>query len=522
MRSLRTPLILGLGLGLAGLLVVLRILLGREGESPRAAALPHRWVGPRTAVTYHLEWHGRVAVEHRGVGSFGGADGSVAMAGELALRGLGADGAAQLVGVSLAHLAEHSFLVIGTDVTADATRLEGVEVVARLAPDGRLQRVDVPPGVDDAAAHVLAALVRELTVTIPVERGDEWTVVEPGPSGRARAHYAVVPTTDGTIALARTREAYVALDALPRGTRGETHLDGRGRILLDADGALAELEDLEHLTIAASGAMPGVRGMTHFVLERSGSRALGDAERAPTGLRELATLDAAAVEHQQLERRAAGITLPGLQRDITAFALTGIALDHQDWLGPAVAFMRLHPELCDQLAAMADDPAIDDRGLAMVLDILVSTGTPEAQTAMRDVVSADRVAGDARRRANVITRFAFLDAPDPASLALLESAAHGDGVDASAARLALGSVAWHLAQHGDVAGAEELDTRLRGELAAAPAGRPRVDAILALGNARGDADRPALEAWLHDGDADERAAARTALARFDLNAKDSP
>jgi len=220
---------------------------------------------------------------------------------------------------------------------------------------------------------------------------------------------------------------------------------------------------------------------------------------------------------------AGSLTFPVLQRTIELYSQTGIGLRGGSDLVRAVAYAKLHPESCAQLAAMVDTPTISLPGIGMVTDILASTGTPEAQAALRDALGSDRVAAlSPEGRADLISRFARLDRPDAESIDLLKSLATADGPDGDAARLAIGAATRRLATSGETGRSAALDGQLRAQLADAPAGRARIVAIVALGEARQPGDRDALETWSRAGDAAERAAATTALARFAPTAKDTP
>ena len=458
----------------------------------------------------------------------GAQDASIAIAGELQMRSLGEDrdaAGARLVGLSFGHLDTAQLVLLGRDLLAD-TKLDGVEAFATLSRDGSVASLRFAPGTSPIAGHLFTALVRELAITVPAGHADRWTVVEDAPNGRARATYQVVaqPRAD-LIALARHRESYVTLSAFPHHADAPQEIRAVGHLVLDASGAILELEDHDHLSIDGGG-NARLDADHDFILERVTTRTLAATERAPAQLAALSKVPEADVATRMLEQQAAGLTLPELRLAIENFALTGVTLRGDTWLVRAVAFATLHPETCAQVAAIVDDPRIGTRGMGMVLDLLASTGTPQAQAALREALTSPRVGAlRPEARAMLITRAAYLDHPDADTVALMRSLASGDGADGDAARVALGDVTRKLAATGDadeVARAAELATDLRAELADAPAGRARLVALVALGAARQPDDRATLERWSHDGEPAERAAATAALARFAPTGKDTP
>jgi hypothetical protein len=498
----------------AVVLAVVAITLARGGSPRRKTAMPAPapWIADQTATTYRIAWHGNVHVD-LGMAGAAAQDATVAITGELTLRGLGADGNARRVGVSLSHLDERQLVVMGANLLGDdRIRIDGVEAITRLLPDGSLEAPRFPRGTDATVERLLSAVIGQLAVTVPAQHGRTWTIEESGPSGRARASYEVQPSSGGTIALARNRSAYVTLSALPGRTHWPQTIDARARIVLEDDGQLEALDDIEELHVTApAGATGGLDSTNHFSIERAAaSTSIAGASAPPDETLEAPSAVAPAeLRRKLLEEQVAGLTLPHLKNDIALFALTGRYLEDGEWLERSVALMRLHPEMCDELAAQFDDRGIDKRGMGMILDILSSTDNPEAQEAMRVAITSNgALALSAGDRSGLIARFAFLDHPDADSVAMVDALANGDGADARMAYYALGAMAGKL----PAAEAAPLHARLRSDVIDADGPAARTDAILALGNAHAGADRALFEQYLHDDDPAVRAAVEHVLA----------
>jgi hypothetical protein len=485
-----------------------------RGSSRPTTAMPAPapWVVDQTATTYRIEWHGRVHVD---LGAAGAAaqDATVAIAGELTVRGLGTDGDARRVGVSLARLDERQLVVMGANLLGDErTRIDGVEAITRMLPDGSLEAPRFARGTNATVERLLSAVIDQLSVTVPAQHGRTWTVEESGPSGRARVSYAAQPAADGTLALARARAAYVSLKSLPGRSDWPQTIDGRARIRIERDGQLASLDDVEELHVAApAGATGALDSTNHFSIARAAASTSIAGASAPSDdtLEAPSAMPPAELRQKLLEQEVAGLTLPHLKNDIALFALTGRYLEDGEWLGRSVALVRLHPEMCDELAAQFDDQGIDARGMGMILDILSSAGGPEAQEAMRTAITSERaLALSANDRSALLARFAFLDHPDTDSVEMVDDLAAGDGPDARMAYYALGSMAGKL----PAAEAAPLRARLRSDVVDADGPAARTDAILALGNAHATADRALFEQYLHDDDPAVRAAVERVLA----------
>jgi hypothetical protein len=179
--------------------------------------------------------------------------------------------------------------------------------------------------------------------------------------------------------------------------------------------------------------------------------------------------------------------------------------------------LRGWPELADELAPLFD--AYDDPAArTLVVDLLASGGTPEAQSVMRELLDRDDLRA-LPQYGSWLQRFSFVWRPQPATIAFLlatheRAIATNDDANRRAVLYPLGTVAARVAVIDPVASAM-LRARIVAELDDAEHDEDRVAAIAGLGNAAAREDEPSVLA--HEGSAspDVRAAVAIALRHSD-------
>jgi hypothetical protein len=153
----------------------------------------------------------------------------------------------------------------------------------------------------------------------------------------------------------------------------------------------------------------------------------------------------------------------------------------------------------------------------LVLDLLASAGTPEAQGVMRRLLSLDVARRDGRSFAKFVQRLGFLERPDADTLAYLvgiydETRDDAEEVHAACA-YALGAAIGraHLWGHVDVRDAAGV---LRRDLLAATSVASKTRLLTALGHAGIESDGPILLRLADDREPRVRAAAILALRKI--------
>jgi hypothetical protein len=204
---------------------------------------------------------------------------------------------------------------------------------------------------------------------------------------------------------------------------------------------------------------------------------------------------------------AAGLTAEGLLEGLERFAADPRAEGLPAFVAQASGLLRLHPELCQALAAQVLSPSGPVRTRHFALELLAAAGSPEAQAAMRQVLEAT---GDARGA----QRLSLLQRPTAETVRFVEawwrSAA---GPDRAPLALTLGATAGLLAHGGEAGAAAPALDALAAALASAQAPDDRRTQLLALGNAGAEAAVPAVLAHAADADPAVREAALEALRK---------
>ncbi|MBX3213927.1 MAG: HEAT repeat domain-containing protein [Labilithrix sp.] len=115
---------------------------------------------------------------------------------------------------------------------------------------------------------------------------------------------------------------------------------------------------------------------------------------------------------------AGGFARQDLAALIAAYAASGTS--PRGTLAEATAFLRLHPEECSVLEAMfARDQSA--RGRSIIVDVLASTGSREAQLSMTRILETPAARHDPAVYRELLERFALVPAPTEESLGYVRS-----------------------------------------------------------------------------------------------------
>jgi HEAT repeat protein len=186
-------------------------------------------------------------------------------------------------------------------------------------------------------------------------------------------------------------------------------------------------------------------------------------------------------------------------------------------LSEATALLRLHPEYAADLEHLFEAKGTNLVGRALVLDLLASAGTPEAQAAMRAALASPSARVDGKF-ATLLQRFSFVQRPTSESTGFVENLyEHGGSRDERfAAAHSLGSLAGHLAKSDkdeDRAAARRETSRLARDLDAAKAPKDKKALLGALGNAGSHDFLATVARYKGDPDVDVRVTAALALRK---------
>jgi hypothetical protein len=476
---------------------------------PSAVAVADRFV-PGDVLRYRFAW--RVDASTDESNALPDADALMAgvdFAGELELRVHRAPADGVLLGVKLVALERHAITMMGLDTLPDASALIGRESFVALDADGAPRGLYFDRDAPAVLRHVVPGLLAQIDLHVPADVRAQ----VPAGAGLADVEYAWA----GPSRIARSLRGYARFDAHPSDVAPD--VDGRLEIELDDAGVPLTIAGNEEVwTRPLEAERDGFHSATSFALERL---ATTHEELAAPKLDELDAIDPRARPDDEDSRRAMAQRFAGdLEAIDVAMAVHAAASGlppTPELLVQETGRLRGWPELAEELAPMFDS-YVEPSARTLVIDLLASGGTPEAQAVMR------RVLDDAEVRAlpqygSWLQRFSFVWRPQPATVAFLvathdRAITERDDANRRAVLYPLGTVAARVLAVDPVMAAM-LRSRIATELDIAETDEDRVAAIAGLGNAGAREDEPRVLA--HEGDAspDVRAAVATALRHSD-------
>ncbi|HWB79674.1 MAG TPA: HEAT repeat domain-containing protein [Nannocystaceae bacterium] len=501
--------------------VALVVLLAACGQPPAPAvvdapmvAAPQRFSAGEVLV-YRFDWRVDATATDTAVMPTSVALGAaIGLAGELTVRVVEADTDSAMLAVALRRLDRHEIRLMDANVLADAAPLLDREVFVDVGADGDLRRILFDRDSSSVLRHVMGGLLAHIDLRVAPARTDAWQAVVPAGNGLAEVDYR-----NDADALHRALHRYARLDAFAPGLV-EPAVEGESTIRHDDRALPLRIDSTELLVIASGSDDPLFDSRTRFSLERVRIEQ-GEAGGlpAPELLVErdpLAPPDTDEAERELAKRYAGALDVDGVELVVDGVA-NGL-LPHRGFMVEATGLLRGWPQQADALAPMF--AGTDDRhARSLVVDMLASAGTPEAQRVLIDLL------GDASLRSDPsypawLQRLAFLRAPLPEVAGVLLEA-HDDARARELPRVRasslypLGSIAAALVDDDPLL-AELAHQRLLDELdGAGDDDELRVAALAGLGNeARGDALELVL-AHVDASDAAVRIQAASSLRGFD-------
>lgn len=173
---------------------------------------------------------------------------------------------------------------------------------------------------------------------------------------------------------------------------------------------------------------------------------------------------------------------------------------------------------CDALGVVFEEADSDDRRV-IVLDLLASAGTPEAQIVLRRLLSLGVARRNSRTFAMFVQRLGFVERPDGGTLRYLigvyAESRHEPHEVRAACAYALGAAAGRAHVWGLVDPALRASEVLRRDLRTASSPTEKCSILTALGNAGLDGDVPIILRFVEDPESRVRCAAALALRKMD-------
>ncbi|HLK57263.1 MAG TPA: HEAT repeat domain-containing protein [Chthonomonadaceae bacterium] len=419
------------------------------------------------------------------------------------------------------------------------------EILATLDPHGRIVSVRLDPALDpfvQGAVRALMALPQCVLSTHPEGSAQPWEAEEDDPNGVAMMRYTPtgVPAewNGGRVTLRKTYLRYLPSQEPPLAgdhpVERDFQTEGDRTIRFDAGAGRVESQQIEETQTTRVAGKVIATTQTHFALQFAGQEGVPAEEltalRAQCGERErnvpamaLSVQPTRAEQEAVVQRKALGAATPKelLGQLEQAERLADATLDTTPLALKLKALVSVHPEVCTLLSrklALAPAGSLTMRLLTSALD---SVGSQEAQSAVVAAIEARPDDWPALQR--LIPPLGAAPAPTPEAQAILEAlAAHsGQASIASTAQLALGSMAFHMAQNAPERAAQIVDETIE-RLVQAKQTTLVTRLLLTLGNAGSPRSAPALLSYLASGDPEIRAVAAYALRWIDtptVNAK---
>ena len=514
-----TATLLALG-GLGGIAALrTHALSGENALEARADGFRARWP-LATELRYDLTWRTETNVRVLPSDSLGetvDSGGKSDVRGVLSVKALRTHGASTLLLVSFAELERANFVIEGADggkneSTVDAMRAALVGPSAAIEVDNRGRLISLKTSKDAHAmfGDVIHALATELSFEMAEDDAITWETEERSMTGMAKNAYRTVESSDGGRAFERTRSAYTSLNVMPSKAIEPT-VAGTTRLTFDDSGLLVGFEGGEEVRVDDGRRRP-FETKTDLTLKLS--------SRVPFALAGVEEAVAEYKPHQQVADETASngdrvLTKDFTRQDVAALiaAFSGSGEFPRGHLAKAAAYIRLHPEECGVLEAIFARDA-SARGRSMVIDVLSSAGSPEAQAAMIRILETPAAKHDGALHRSLLQRFAFVRAPTPDALNYVRGLSRSnDATLAETALVTTGSVLGRLLEAGDhsvEAEARSLMARAKGDLSNESA-EGRLAVIMAIGNLSHPDASAALAAQSANSDPSVRAAVATAL-----------
>lgn len=425
----------------------------------------------------------------------GTATATVDIAAVLTLRGYGEREGRWVVGLSLADLERSAISFNERELLppAEAAKLlTAAEAIIEWGGDGTIGDIRFPKEMHPLARNIIKAVLAEWQTPLSLPVGE--TTIEKTPYGAARARFDRFAEGEGE----KRRDRYESLASLGERLKGgdlTQQIESRYRLKIQKHGSYESFSGGENLTVKSGAGLVAFMLRTkldlrHIGIDRFNPEAAAVARFLSSYQRE--AMDESAVsenaEKGLLLQQARGMTQEELFRTLKILVRSGKIHNSDLFLWRASGLLKLHPELCAALVPLFADTASSHEARLLIVGLLATTATREAQEAFLAILNDDVVKGDPYYGL-YYQHLTLLPAPVPAVRKLAEeryAAAQEDPSILRESGLTLGAVANNLRTSGDSAGAAEINRQLTADLAKT-SGSAETSALLdSLGNV-GDA-----------------------------------
>lgn len=336
--------------------------------------------------------------------------GDVRLVGELAITVYQAGPGDALLGIRFARLDEHRVGVMGHNVLPSAELLTGSEAMLMVPRDGQAQTLQFAPDATPIFRKLMEGTMAHIDLRVPPEGESEFDALGPTGNGLARLHYEPDPTNPGK--MTRSVVDYVRIDALPGvPVDAPWAVDAQGVITRGQDALVETIEVAESLSVVGKESPVVFGSETSFVMTRLGvdreePRAVPNTDDWLTrDLHEAPDMES--VEREMSRKFAEGLTVTDVIINVQS-AGRGLP-PPKGFMIRARGLLRGWPELAAELKPLFEDTE-DITTRELVVDLLVSAGTEEAQDVLLDVL-AEPTSATVRQLPTLIQHLSLLRTP---------------------------------------------------------------------------------------------------------------
>ena len=407
-------------------------------------------------------------------------------------------------------------VVSGTEVAKnDEAAHHGLEnkPIHLVVEDGKIARVLVAKDAASLDVQLVENAARQVLLPVPTSTDPKgFEREERLPAGSLRVHYS----PRGKDRFDRSIVAAVALQGLSQDCHGAcvTSARGEGNVEFDGESVIRSLTDRHEIDAGAPGAAAVLHTTATFEAERGRE---GDAIASVPDENALSSkllgepFENAADKRASLERLASGASMDEIVSAVASGATP------KGWLVRSSAFLELHPELLNDVAARFQDDGLGKNGRLALLDLLAATGGAQGQATLLRVLDT-AAARDGETRFELVQRVVLVEQPTAQTAVTLRqrfqgTQGGGDAEMAYAEAHVLGAVANKLdaqGQHGEAKATVDVVAKA---LDAAKTPDAQAAYLGALGNAGSPAQVSRIVKHARDEDAGVRRAVASALRK---------
>lgn len=384
-------------------------------------------------------------------------------------------------------LSNKTLSVDGHNILDDKTLagLRDASLIFTQSEDGNIDQCRAPAKQDENLTRLFHLLLNTWQMHLRPGQA-HWDVNERDPHGQILRDYKLIAIDDRALHLQIKAKNYEQIDGFVPLSAFRQKLEAHSSLDLAQAGHIVEFK--RRLNFRLNDKATHLRmqdqldASLHFISREPSARQ--KITRALAATRALMDLRDPEKDLQPaLQMRAAGLTGEQLLADLDKYNNVSKLPDHNRWLWRATGLLRLHPELCPQVADFAKRMDIGHEGRGLALDLLVGAGNEPAQAALIDALS-DATMRRHPRYSVYFQRASLVTNPDRELQDFVsERYQNATGDEKTAAAFSLGSIANHLDQQGQRQQAEAISDPVAEALDQSEDPQQLANMIRALGNA---------------------------------------